>query len=137
MKPFVMEPKMTTMRGVFYPTGHVILMLPNKAEVDKAVHAMCHAGVPPDEISLLSPEVIMRDIARTVGNADAPFPSPGTEADTVRHLTELAAAGEWGVLVHAPHAKDSDLVMHALKGIPVTYAQKYRQLVIEDMEAER
>jgi hypothetical protein len=133
MKSFVLDSHMTTIRGVFYPTGHVVIMLPDENAAHEACRALTHASIAGEEISLLSPEVIMDDIARTVGNADMPLPSPGTEADTVRQLTHLAAQGQWGLLVHAPHAKDSDKVMAALKGHPVTYAQKYRQLVIEDL----
>lgn len=133
MKPFVLDNHMCTMRGVFYPTGHMVLMLPGEEEAKKACHDLTHAGISSEEISLLPPDVIMDEIAHTVGSADMPLPSPGTEADTVRQLTHLAAQGQWGLLVHAPHAKDSEKVMQALKGHPITYGQKYRQLVIEDL----
>ena len=133
MKPFVLDNHMCTMRGVFYPTGHMVLMLPGEAQAKKACHDLTHAGISSEEISLLPPHVIMDEIAHTVGSADLPMPSPGTEADTVRQLTHLAAQGQWGLLVHAPHAKDSDKVMNALKGHPITYGQKYRHLVIEDL----
>ncbi len=36
-------------------------------------------------------------------------------------------------MVHAPHAQDSDRVMALLEGCPISYAQKYRHLVIEDL----
>ena len=133
MKPFILDSSMTTMAGVFYPTGHAVLMFPGKEEARKAGKALIDAGFPEDDISVLPPEVIMGDIARTVGSADIPMPSVGTEADTVRQMTEFAAQGHWGLLVHAPHQKDGDRMMNALRGLPVSYAQKYRQLVIEDL----
>ncbi|MBL0419382.1 RNA-binding protein [Ramlibacter sp. AW1] len=134
MKPFVMQSSMTTMSGVFYPTGHAVLMFPGGHEdARKACKALAAVGIDDDEMSLLSPEVIMSDITRTVGSADIPLPSVGTEADTVRQMSHLAAQGHWGLLVHAPHQKDSDLIRKAIENIPVSYAQKYRQLVIEDL----
>jgi hypothetical protein len=133
MKPFVMDSSMTTIRGVFYPTGHMVIMLPGKDEALKAAQAIMHAGVSGEAVSMLPPDVIMGEIARTVGSADIPLPSPGTEADTVRQLTHLAAQGQWGLLVNAPHGQDSERVMDILRTHPVSYAQKYRQLVIEDL----
>ena len=133
MKPFVLDRSMLTMRGVFYPTGHVVLMVPSHDDAKNACKALCDHGVSPDNISLLSPEVLMGEIAHTVGGADLPMPSPGTEAETVRHLVALAAKGHWGLLVHAPHAKDTDHMVEWLRGVPVVYAQKYRHLVIEDL----
>lgn len=133
MKPFVMDSSMTTMSGVFYPTGHAVLMFPGKDQAKQAAHKLVEAGVAEDDISMMSPEVIMDDVARTVGSADIPMPSVGTEADTVRQMTHLAAQGHWGLLVHAPHQKDGDLVMQALEAMPPSFAQKYRQLVIEDL----
>ncbi|MES2481806.1 MAG: hypothetical protein V4609_07400 [Pseudomonadota bacterium] len=133
MKPFVLEKSMLTMRGVFYPTGHVVLMVPSQEDAKNACKALHEHGVSPDDMSLLPPDVLMGDIAHTVGSADSPMPSVGTEADTVRKLVALAADGHWGLLVHAPHAKDSDSMVEWLRGVPVVYAQKYRHLVIEDI----
>ncbi|AEG92902.1 hypothetical protein [Ramlibacter tataouinensis] len=133
MKPFTLDSSMTTMSGVFYPTGHVVVMLPGRDTVDKAVHALQEAGMSGDDISLLSPEIIHGQIARTVGNADMPLPSAGTEADTVRRFAELASQGHWGLMVHAPGGRESDKVMDALRGMPVAYAQRYGKLVIEDL----
>ena len=133
MKPFVLDSSMLTLRGVFYPTGHVIMMIPGQEHAKKACACLAQHGIEGENISLLSPETIMGDLARTIGNSDVVMPSAGTEADTVRRLTELAAQGHWGVLVYAPHGKDSADMMEWLKDVPVAYAQKYRQLVIEDL----
>lgn len=133
MKPFILDSSMTTMAGVFYPTGHAVLMFPSKDEARRASKTLVDAGVAEDDISVMSPEVILDDVARTVGSADIPMPSVGTEADTVRQMTHLAAQGHWGLMVHAPHQKDGDRIMEALRGFSISYAQKYRQLVIEDL----
>lgn len=68
-----------------------------------------------------------------MGSADIPLPSAGTEADTVRRFVQLAAEGHHGLMIRAPHAADSDRVMEALRDCPISYGQKYRHLVIEDL----
>ena len=50
-----------------------------------------------------------------------------------RQFAELASKGHHALLVHAPDAKDSDQVMELLKDSKLTFGQKYRQLVIEDL----
>ena len=40
MKPFSLEPNMLTMRGVFYPTGHMFVMFPTEKDAREAEHAL-------------------------------------------------------------------------------------------------
>jgi hypothetical protein len=133
MKPFALDSSMTTMGGVFYPTGYVFLMVPTRDAAGKAAQALLDGGVEDNDISLVTPEMIQEKIARTVGNADIPLPSAGTEGDTVRRFAELASRGHHALMVHAPKAEQSDRVMDLLKGHEISYAQKYRKLVIEDL----
>jgi len=133
MKPFHLDSHMVTLRGVFYPTGHIVLMLPDRTVADQAAQALISAGIASDELSMISPETFLGPIARTIGSGDMPLPSPGTEGQTVRHLVELASQGHWGLMVHAPRTSDSDRVMRAVKELPVAFAERYRHLVIEDL----
>jgi hypothetical protein len=133
MKHFELESNMLTIRGVFYPTGYMVVMLPGEQEARAAGSKLEEGGVSSDQFALLAPEVIQEKIARTVGTADIPLPSAGTEADTVRRFAELASQGHWGLMIHAPHAQESDRVMELIRGCPISYAQKYRHLVIEDL----
>ena len=133
MKHFELEPSMLTMRGVFYPTGYMVVMLPTEQDARAAEHKLEETGTLGEKVALLSPEVIQEKIARTVGTADIPLPSAGTEADTVRRFAELASKGHWGLMIHAPHGDETAHVMDILKGFPLSYGQKYRQLVIEDL----
>ncbi len=133
MKPFQLDSRMVTLRGVFYPTGHIVLMLPGRDHADQAAQALLEAGIAGDAVSMLSPETFLGPIARTIGSGDMPLPSPGTEGETVRHLVELASEGHWGLMVHAPRTSDAERVMKAVKGLPVAFAERYRQLVIEDL----
>jgi hypothetical protein len=133
MKHFELEPSMLTMRGVFYPTGYMVVMLPTEQDARAAERKLEEGGLSGEKVALLSPEVIQEKIARTVGNADIPLPSAGTEADTVRRFAELASKGHWGLMIHAPHGSETEQAMDVLRAFPLSYGQKYRQLVIEDL----
>ena len=133
MKHFELEPGMMTMGGVFYPTGYMVLMFPSEQAAREAGSKLEQDGFSADKISLLSPEVIQEKIARTVGTADIPLPSAGSEADTVRKFAELASQGHFALMIHAPHGDETAHLMEVLEGSPISYAQKYRHLVIEDL----
>jgi hypothetical protein len=136
MKPFAIEPSMLTLRGVFYPTGYMFIMFPTEKDARDAKRMLEDNGCSGESISLLTPQDIQEKVARTVGNADIPLPSAGTEADTVRHFAKLASQGHHALVIHAPSAKQSDRVMELLKDSNISYAQKYRHLVIEDLVEE-
>lgn len=133
MKAFHLESGMTTMGGVFYPTGYIVLMFPTEKAARDAEMLLEDHGINGESVSLLTPEVFQEEIARTVGNADIPLPSAGTEADTVRRFAELASQGHYALMIHAPKAAQSERVMEILKDCPISYGQKYRHLVIEDL----
>jgi hypothetical protein len=133
MKPFHLDSSMTTLRGVFYPTGHMFLMFPSEQEARDAEQLLEDNSVDGGEISLLTPQMIQEELARTVGSADMPLPSAGTEADTVRRFVELASQGHFALMIHAPTAKETDRIMDLLKDSHVSYGQKYRHLVIQDL----
>jgi hypothetical protein len=133
MKVFTLEPDMLTMGGVFYPTGYMFVMLPSREAAQEAAQALVDGGCAGDSMSLLTPEIIQEQVARTVGNADIPLPSAGTEADTVRRYAQLAGQGHHALLIHAPDSKESHRIMELLKDHEISYAQKYRRLVIEDL----
>lgn len=133
MTRFEIEPHMLTLRGVFYPTGYMFLMLPTQQDAHDAERTLREAGYKSERVTLLTPNDIQEKIVRTVGSADIPLPSAGTEADTVRHFAELASRGHHALMIHAPSADESAHVMSILRDAPISYGQKYRHLVIEDL----
>jgi len=133
MKVFAPESKMFTLGGVFYPTGHVFLMFPSADEALSAEKKLIDAGCDGGQICLLTPQDIHEKIAAGGMNADEGLPSPGTEGATAMHYEQLAREGHHALLVPAPSAKDTERVMQALKGSKISYAQKYRHFVIEDL----
>ena len=133
MKQFSLDPAMLTMGGVFYPKGYMFLMFPSKDAIHKAEQLLLDSGVSGETMSLVTPKDIQEKIAQTVGTADIPLPSAGSEADTVRQYAQLASEGHHALMVHAPDAADSDQIMDVLKDSGISYGQKYRMLVIEDL----
>ena len=133
MKPFALEPNMLTLRGVFYPTGYMVVMFPTEKDARDAERALEEDDYTGEAICFVTPQEIQEKIAHTIGNADIPLPSAGTEADTARHITELASKGHYALMIHAPTVAQTDHAMNVLKKFPVSYGQKYRHLVIEDL----
>lgn len=135
MKAFTLEPRMTTMGGVFYPTGYMVLMYPTERDAHHAAALLEAAGVKEDDVSLLTPAEFERQIVgeTTADDDENEMPSAGTEGDTERRFANLARQGHHALLVHAPSARESEHVMEVLSGTPISYGQKYRHLVIEDL----
>lgn len=134
MKPFHLDKSMMTMRGVFYPTGWMVLMFPGEQQARDAARILADRGLAEGDVMLVTPEDFRRDIFDDSDDA-AILPSAGTEADTVRRFVELAREGHHGLMVHAPKHEQSDHVLEWLRGSGIVYGQKYRTLVIEDVEA--
>lgn len=134
MKPFSLAANMTNMRGVFYPTGHMVLMFPTQEDARHACELLRRDGVSEDDLVLASPEEFERQITgATDEDDDVLLPSVGTEADTARRFRELAHSGHHALIVHASARTSSEHVLQVLHGTPIAYGQRYRYLVIEDL----
>ena len=134
MKPFSIGRGMTNMRGVFYPTGHIVLMFPTEADARHACELMRQDGVSDDDLCLARPEEFERQIIGTIDDDDDMLlPSIGTESDTAIHFRELAHAGHHALIVHASAKLTSSHVLDLLHDSHISYGQRYRFLVIEDL----
>ena len=132
MRPFQLSSDMKTMGGTFYPTGWMVLLFPGEHQARDAARKLAGAGVAEDRLMMLTPEDFGREVYATKGD-EAILPSAGTEGDTVRKMAQLFAQGHHGLMVHAPSHDDSDRVMQILGDAPMSFGQKYRKLVIEDI----
>jgi hypothetical protein len=134
MKPFILSSGMTNMRGVFYPTGHMVLMFPTEQDARRAAELLRKDGVSEDDLCLATPEEFERQITGcTDEDDDMLLPSIGTESDTARHFRELAHAGHHALIAHASAKLTSEHVLDVLKDTSISYGQRYRFLVIEDL----
>lgn len=134
MKSFTLEPGMTTFGGVFYPTGYMVLMFATEQDARAAARRLDEDGVGEDHLYLVAPQEFLLKLDGCSGMLDDDhMPSPGTEGDTARRLCHLARQGHHALLVHAPSAQQSQHVMEVLREAPISYGQKYRHLIIEDL----
>ena len=134
MRAFRLDSDMTTMRGTFYPTGWMVLMFPAEQPARDAAQLLAREGIADDAMMFLTPQDVREHLVGATGD-DQLVPSAGTEGDTVRKFTDLAAQGHHGLMVHVPHQEDADRVMALVKDLPISYGQRYRKLVIEDLVA--
>lgn len=134
MKSLILDSSMTSMAGVFYPTGHVFALFPDEDCVRQAAIALQQANVTGDTC-YASPEAILQEIVQTLGTADTPLPSVGAEGDIVRRMADLAATGHHGLLLRMNDKDDPAQVAHALAAEGAVAAFYYRTFVIEDLIA--
>jgi hypothetical protein len=134
MKPFSLAAGMTNMRGVFYPTGHMVLMFPTEGDARHACELLRADGVREDDLCLAAPAEFERQISDASDEyEDVLLPSVGTEVETARRFRHLAHQGHHALIVHAKSGLGSEHVLDVLRGTPISYGQRYRYLVIEDM----
>lgn len=134
MRKFQLESAMKTLRGTFYPTGWTVLMFPDERAARDAGQVLAQQGFAAEALMLITPQDVRDQLVGAAGD-DSLLPSAGTEGDTVRRIADLAAKGHYGLMVHAPHQEESDRVVALLKDHPISYGQKYRKLIIEDIVA--
>ena len=134
MRTFMLDPKMSTFKGVFYPTGYAIVLFPEAKYAEEAGRELETAGFDEEEIFIISPESILKDIGKFDGKSDVILPSVGTEGATVRKYIDLAQKGHWGLLVKAPSDDDTKNLMGIVRRLPFSYGQKYHMLAMEDLE---
>lgn len=136
MTPFALTPEMqTTIGGVFYPTGYALILFPTAEDARAAGEELQSVVVADGERQLqsITPQAALRDIGHSEDGADIPLPSVGTEGATVRAIVELARKGHHGLLVPASSREDAEAVMVVARRHRFSFAQKYRRLVIEDL----
>lgn len=134
MKNFVLDPKMSTMKGIFYPTGYAFVLFADAQHAEQAASELETAGFDGEEVFILSPHVILKEIGKIDGESDVALPSVGTEAATVRKYIDLAREGHWALMVKAPDDDDTKRLMDIVRPLPFSYGQKYHMLAIEDLE---
>lgn len=131
MTPFSLDSSMTSMGGVFYPTGHVFALVPTDDVAHaaaEALHALGYAGA----VRHATPDAILTDIVPTLGVVDEELSSVGPEGEIVQRIGELAQDGHHGLLV-ALGKDDAHEVADVLNAYGATAAFHYRELVIEEL----
>ena len=134
MKHFSLSSGMTTIRGVFYPRGHIVLMFPTEKDALLAAKLLLADGVSEDDLSLATPDEFEHEITGLCEErSDLLLPSVGTEGGTAQHFRQLAREGHYALIVHAAAKPTSHHVVELLKDTHCSYGQRYRYFVIEDL----
>ena len=137
MKPFSLAAGMTNMRGVFYHRPHGP-HVPDAGRCPARVRTAAPGRLSEDDLILASPQEFERQITgATDEDDDMLLPSIGTEADTARQFRELAHQGHHALIVHASARLSSEHVLDLLRDMPISYGQRYRFLVMEDLVDRR
>lgn len=141
MKPLLIDSTMTSLGGIFYPTGQVFALFPDEDCVRQAAAALLAAGHQGDT-AYASPDVILQEIVRTLGTSDAPMPSvgaegaEGAEGDMVRRIADLASTGHHGMLIAMADEDDIAALVQAIAPEGAVTAFHYRTFIIEDLIAQ-
>jgi hypothetical protein len=134
MKHFTLDSHMVAaFGGAFYPTGHSMVMFPNAEDASRVGHQLIEKGFSGDEVYLIPPQTMLSQISPTVGDADNPLPSAGTDGATVRAYTKLAREGHTGLLVKTENRAAAERLMDVVRTVPYSIAERYCRLVIEDL----
>jgi hypothetical protein len=134
MKHFTLDAHMTAaIGGAFYPTGYSMVMFPSADDANRIGHQLIEKGWSGDDIYLIPPQTVLREIASTIDEADSPLPSAGTDGATVRAYEKLAREGHTGLLVRTKDDAIAERLMAIVRTVPYSIAQRYRRLVIEDL----
>ncbi len=131
MKPFALDPDMTSATGTFYPTGYVFALFPGDEAYRKAADALADQGF--TDVAHAAPDTIHQHVVRTLGHADTPLPSVGAEGVIVRRIADMAAQGHHGLLIKARDEDGPESLQAALEPLGADAAFFYRRLIIEDL----
>ena len=125
---------MTTLQGVFYPTGYAFLMFPDAENAEQAARELEAAGFADQDVLLLTPPVVLKEIGKIDGESTVELPSVGTEGATVRKYIDLAREGHHALMVKTPSNDYTERIMAIVRKLPFSYGQKYHRLAMEDLE---
>lgn len=131
MKPFALDPSMTSAAGTFYPTGYVFALFADEAAARSAGQALQAQGR--EDVAHAAPDAILQHVVRTLGNADEPLPSVGAEGVIVRRIAKYASQGAHALFLKAQDGDSPESLGTLLQSLGAVAAFYYRRLVIEDL----
>ena len=129
--PFELDDSMLSANKTFYPDGCAFAMLPSADAADRAAHELARVnGI--EEIQIASPEAIAAAFKERADEIRQHLPSPGREEQFSVRFLELAARGEYGLLLRLASHHDADAAKAVLASHHCTVAYRYGKLVIEE-----
>lgn len=131
MKPFALDPDMTSPTGMFYPTGYVFALFPGEQPGRDAGQALADQGYA--DVSHAPPDAIQQHVVRTLGNADTPLPSVGAEGVIVRRIAEPGGAGAPRAADPPARGRQPGIAAGGTRASGRQCGFFYRRLIIEDL----
>ena len=117
--------------GVFKPVGHVVVAFAMEADREEAAQALEQAGFGKDVIRYGAEE--MRDMtSRELAHAGA-LSRLGVEKAMVERYKALSESGYSWLVVYAPEPGQAQQVADVVKRYRADQAQKFGQMVIEEL----
>lgn len=117
--------------GIFYPTGHMLVAFADSKLAAKGKSALKKAGFDDEQLLSIDARTMVHEAQE---NLDKPgLLSVGASLPARQKQLELAQQGCDFILIQAPEEEDHLRAIHCLEGLSVTYAVKYRALIIEDL----
>ncbi|MES2423051.1 MAG: RNA-binding protein [Pseudomonadota bacterium] len=134
MKNFELTDDMLTMGGVFYPRGYAFVMFPTAEGAQQVASAMAKNPAVAEDLMLLSPEKVLKEIGQSDGESDVALPSVGTEGATAQKYVNLAREGHHALMAKVDSDEEAEALMQEARKHSYSYAQRYHLLAIEDLE---
>lgn len=133
MKDFTLASRMLTLRGEFYPTGFMFVMVPTIEDARTIERELLKRDIGGEDVLLLTSEVVLEQVVPTAAHHGDTMPSVGFESTVVGKYRDLARKGQCALMIKAGNADHSEKVMQVVRTVPFSIAEKYRFLVIEDL----
>ena len=124
--------KFPTSFGVFSPTGHVVMALPNEDSAVIARAALLAAGFSEDEVTRYNKDDVIRGCEKSREHASNPA-QIGQEAAKIDEYLALAKEGCGFLLVHAPEDERSKKAIEIVHPYGLKLAEKYNRLTLEEL----
>lgn len=118
--------------GAFKPVGHVVVAMPDDVRAAQAVLALRQAGFEAEDILEYTAEEENDEMDRML-RYTSDLAGFGYEVSLMRRYQEMAREGASWLIVFAPNEAKGQRVAEVVKGHGALLAEKYHNLVIEDL----
>ena len=116
--------------GVFKPTGHIVVSLPDAGAADAAAAALAQIGVASSDIQRLTDREMLVRIDDDMQNA-SPLASVGQEMNLIKAHRALAERGYHWLVVRA-NGRDGEIA-ECVQQHGAERAQSYGRFIIEEL----
>ena len=121
-----------TRNGVFYPSGHAVLVM-ERDHAQDLVDALREAGFAGDAAMLLDPAQTADLMRASEENAGLLSEIVGAEIKNLRVIRQLADEGAWMLIVHVRNDDEERRLVQVSRRWPVHKAMRYHVLAIEEL----